>query len=816
MLRNLCLMILLTHRRLLSLQHAHSRSRLSQRLGIGALSEELSTIRGTDVEDHLEKLKDSKIDPYWLRQLSLVSGKRNVARLIPQLIGTNVLGYQSKAAKKSDSKTEPTMFGKVCEEKERHPTKVVLTRCGDFYETFGVDAIMMVAYVGLNPMGNAAKAGCPAVNIQATLDGLTGAGLSVAVMEEFPTNKGQKARSVSQIVNPSTPLYIYRMRQRSGNEEVRYSKPAIGIMSTSRGYLVCEVCIQESMVTVTERLTKEGVRALLNQEGFGDPLYVQNVKFEVVQQLVGIDAAQSRVIVSGYSELDFPGHIYRLQCRSLATKVSLAVDSGINFREVRRMYDNRPRPLYDATLSQIGLAKSSHVSQLLDVLLPKSAGAQCVRYLGKWLRMPPSYDMADHFRNLCQLMSTSTVSLPQCTYAPADKTVFLLKEKECDYTTFRDIQSNVRSVLVLLNSKAEVIQQMLPHLAALTSSEVGMHVDIENFRVGCEKVLNLITSIIGVEESDDYSKDAYKKIPETYFLRNEVEFRDKISPIHPGIAAERASVEKASLALSNAIYESVGKLPGEDYTVKDEVNSNMLFIANKKRGSSIPDNDTAIQAVDKRGVKIKGHTTKEIQAAEQSYVASVEAAEEKTESILLQLCEDVYMSVMVVAQASHMALIYDVARLHSVAALQKGWVLAEMAEADEPIQVHLKQMSPYWLDRGSAVLNDVHLTGVFLLSAPNMSGKSTLMRGVLVAALLANCGCYVPCSYAKVSRFDNFVLKTGSFDIPLEGKSAFAQEMDDVSVSLRDSTRNSLVMLDEIGAFYTICLYDMKSMIPSV
>jgi hypothetical protein len=51
---------------------------------------------------------------------------------------------------------------------------VILTRVGEFYETYGVDALMMIEHAGLNPMGNRAKAGCPIKNIQATLDGLTG------------------------------------------------------------------------------------------------------------------------------------------------------------------------------------------------------------------------------------------------------------------------------------------------------------------------------------------------------------------------------------------------------------------------------------------------------------------------------------------------------------------------------------------------------------------------------------------------------------------------------------------------------------------
>lgn len=66
--------------------------------------------------------------------------------------------------------------------------------------------------------------------------------------------------------------------------------------------------------------------------------------------------------------------------------------------------------------------------------------------------------------------------------------------------------------------------------------------------------------------------------------------------------------------------------------------------------------------------------------------------------------------------------------------------------------MNLHGLSPYWMDRVTCTHNDVALTGLFLLTAPNMSGKSTFMRSAIVAALLANCGLCVPCTKAEVPR----------------------------------------------------------------
>lgn len=96
-----------------------------------------------------------------------------------------------------------------------------------------------------------------------------------------------------------------------------------------------------------------------------------------------------------------------------------------------------------------------------------------------------------------------------------------------------------------------------------------------------------------------------------------------------------------------------------------------------------------------------------------------------------------------------------------------------------------------------------------------ITGKSTIMRSLLVAALLGNCGLFVPCRSAVIPRYDSFFLRTASHDIPMEGKSAFAVEMDDIRVMIRDSSSKSLVMIDEIGiehtdTFYYIILYRLS------
>jgi hypothetical protein len=92
---------------------------------------------------------------------------------------------------------EKGLYGKVFPEMRRkYPNKIVLCRVGEFYETMGYDAVLLVEYANLNPMGAdpvIARAGCPKQNIHRTLRDLTDAGFSVVVIEEHPKEPGAAA-----------------------------------------------------------------------------------------------------------------------------------------------------------------------------------------------------------------------------------------------------------------------------------------------------------------------------------------------------------------------------------------------------------------------------------------------------------------------------------------------------------------------------------------------------------------------------------------------------------------------------------------------
>lgn len=86
-----------------------------------------------------------------------------------------------------------------------------------------------------------------------------------------------------------------------------------------------------------------------------------------------------------------------------------------------------------------------------------------------------------------------------------------------------------------------------------------------------------------------------------------------------------------------------------------------------------------------------------------------------------------------------------------------------------------------------------------LLTGPNMSGKSTILRQVAIIALLAHMGSMVPASYAKIGLVDRLFSRVGASDNLAKGMSTFMVEMVETARILRQATKRSLVILDEIG-----------------
>ncbi|WP_353095231.1 DNA mismatch repair protein MutS [Tissierella praeacuta] len=101
------------------------------------------------------------------------------------------------------------------------------------------------------------------------------------------------------------------------------------------------------------------------------------------------------------------------------------------------------------------------------------------------------------------------------------------------------------------------------------------------------------------------------------------------------------------------------------------------------------------------------------------------------------------------------------------------------------------------------VPNDTYLDTnnnmVQIITGPNMAGKSTYMRQVAIITLLAHIGSFVPAGSADISIVDRIFTRIGAADNLSQGESTFMVEMNEVSNIIKSATKNSLIILDEVG-----------------
>ncbi len=196
--------------------------------------------------------------------------------------------------------------------------------------------------------------------------------------------------------------------------------------------------------------------------------------------------------------------------------------------------------------------------------------------------------------------------------------------------------------------------------------------------------------------------------------------------------------------------------------------------------------------------------TEELKDLETKILEADEKLVELEYEIFQDVRQEIIRNINRIKKTADFISVIDVLYSFSQAAYENGYVKPSVAESDEIIIFDGRHpVVESMMDSNDFVPNsceiDCRNNRMILITGPNMAGKSTYIRQVALIALMAQVGSFVPAKQAKIGVVDRIFTRVGASDDLASGHSTFMVEMSEVSNILKNATKNSLVILDEIG-----------------
>ena len=198
------------------------------------------------------------------------------------------------------------------------------------------------------------------------------------------------------------------------------------------------------------------------------------------------------------------------------------------------------------------------------------------------------------------------------------------------------------------------------------------------------------------------------------------------------------------------------------------------------------------------------YITEELKEFETKILGAQEKIVQIEYNLFVEVRDHIKEQLASIQQTAHAIARVDVLASLAEAAVNYGYVRPRLVPGgDIDIKDGRHPLVERILTRDLFVPNDAHLDHktceIMLITGPNMAGKSTYMRQVALLTLMAQAGSFVPAREATISPVDRIFTRIGASDDLVSGQSTFMVEMNEVAQILKYATKDSLVILDEIG-----------------
>ena len=682
------------------------------------------------------------------------------------------------------------MMEQYHEIKKQYPDAFLFYRVGDFYELFEDDAVKgaQILELTLTHRSNKSEnpipmAGVPHVAVDSYVDTLVEKGYKVALCEQLEDPKeakGMVKRGIIQLVTPGTLMNDKPSEAKESNylTSVVMTKNAFGLaysdLSTGEIFATHLKTFAAVLNELLSLRTREVVYNGHLNEHDQETLQKANITISAPAILTGTHAEISYVQqkLTNFAEKEavkqLVGYLLQTQRRSLA---HLQIAQSYEVSQYLQM-SHTVRDNLELTAS----AKTGKKMGSLFWVLDKTHTAMGGRLLKQWLARPLlSVDRLSRRQEMVQELLDG--------YFTRENVIDALKgvydlERLTGRIAFGNV--NARELLQLAHS-LKAVPQILVSLKDSDQKELQRFADEIDPLLG---VAELISSTIvdqppilttegglireGVDNQLDRYRDAMNN-GKKWLTQMEQTERQKT-----GIDNLKVGYNKVFGYYIQVTNSNKNKVPLDRYTRKQTLTNAERYIT-----PELKEHENLILEAQTKSTDLEYELFVKLREEVKKYIAALQ----KLGGQLAAL--DVFCSLAQVAEENN----YCRPTFH-------------LENQDVKVVLGRHPVVEKVMKAGSYIPNDVKMadnTDIYLITGPNMSGKSTYMRQMALIAVMAQVGSFVPADSADLPIFDQIFTRIGAADDLISGQSTFMVEMTEANEALQNATKNSLVLFDEIG-----------------
>ncbi len=681
--------------------------------------------------------------------------------------------------------------------KVKYPDAILLFRVGDFYETFGIDAINTSAVLGITLTkrnnGNASSlelAGFPHHALDTYLHKLVKAGYRVAIcdqLEDPKMAKGIVKRGVTELVTPGVAVNDKLLEHNSNNFlaalHIEENNIGIAFLDISTG----EFFVAEGDKDYTDKLLQtlqpaEVVFQRSKQQFFKDN-FGKSFFTYLLEEWIFTESYATENLLKHFGTHSLKGFgIEGLSAGIIASGAILHYLKDTehpNLQHIRSLQRiNREEHLWmdRFTIRNLELLSNNDKDQTLFNVINNTISPMGARLLKRWMLMP--------LNNLHQI--------------------------------------NERLELVEFLMKEEDIRQKICHHIKQAGDVERLAAKVPLKKINPREVLQIAKGLqqtLAIKEICEITNNEYLKRlggslnPSHYILdkilkeihENPPAVSNKGGLIATGVHAELDELRAISSGGKNYLIELQQKESQQTGISSLKISFNNVFgyyleVTNINK-SKVPETWIRKQTL----ANAERYITPELKTYEEKILGAEEKIVQIEQQIFLELLIELQDYIGPMQVNGHVMAVLDGLCCFANNAIQLNYKKPTLHDGKD---LEIKDSRHPVIERNlpigeTYIQNDVSLNDndqqIIILTGPNMSGKSAILRQTALITLLAHMGSYVPASFAKIPLTDKIFTRVGASDNLSGGESTFMVEMNETASIINNLTSRSLIILDEIG-----------------